>query len=700
MPKTTKTRWARRARESRLDRLAKLILQGCPWAALPVLPDDEQSLLDVSELFEVVYGHNLFGLDHHPALETFEALSELILEESTVKPAAWWTATGERRAVVSGTLHTHPKSSLWFGMPDAYTGDAVFENEPRRPDRDYAEAVLTGQIPACRFVLLACLRHLEELLTGHRFGFWFSPRLADRRIQFNRFIHHYQGPLAGTPFEPSLWQQFDQSSVFGWVDVEFYRRFDFAYCEVGRKNGKTFSKIVDSAYLLTSDLESAPEIFFAATTRDQAGKPFEDLCHVSQVSPALSVLTEILGGRRPSRLLLADRPGKIVPLPAQGNKQDSHNASGVLADELHAWDGGKLFGVLKTATGSRKQALFNAITTAGHNDKNFGARKAQEMRRVLESMSWRKSVNRRVFSLIYCLDATNEETAKREASDPRNWLKANPNLGVSLFPKAIQSALDDALRTDASDDWRELLVKHCNVWQPSVQEFLPLSIWRASCANPGDYAAWKAEKLAEMKGELCFPAFDLAVSRDFFALSLWFPAHGVFIPEIWVPGDLRKRQDKDGAPFVDWQSAGLIRHFSSPSGSLDYEQLLEEILEILGPFTVLRLGYDPHKSGMMGDFLRGRGYETKAYRQTFEILSEPTVALKTLVKEKNVDHGHHPVLDWMVGSAAVATNSQGLIKLIKADRQVDALVALVMSIRAAGEMSEYWNQVGPGVYIL
>jgi phage terminase large subunit-like protein len=102
---------------------------------------------------------------------------------------------------------------------------------------DYAEAVVAGEISACKWVRLACQRQLDDLarlgcksspyqfnpaLTG-KSGRTFAP--ADRLCAFIERLPHVKGPLAGQPMVLEPWQVFILSTVFGWVKPDGKRRF-------------------------------------------------------------------------------------------------------------------------------------------------------------------------------------------------------------------------------------------------------------------------------------------------------------------------------------------------------------------------------------------------------------------------------------------------------------------------------------------
>ena len=104
---------------------------------------------------------------------------------------------------------------------------------------DYARAVVSGKIPACKYVIQACQRQLDDL-DNPPVGYHFSKDHADRVCRFVELCPHIKGEKAklGELIKLEPWQVFILSTAFGWVDAQGNRRFRRVYIEVPRGNGK------------------------------------------------------------------------------------------------------------------------------------------------------------------------------------------------------------------------------------------------------------------------------------------------------------------------------------------------------------------------------------------------------------------------------------------------------------------------------
>ena len=138
---------------------------------------------------------------------------------------------------------------------------------------DYAEAVVAGSIPACRYVQLACSRFLndnEDADQGR--GPWeFRADLAERAMLFAELLPNIKGPEAGQPLRLMAWQRFVFANLFGFVERgTMTRRFRQGVIYVPRGNGKTSFAAPMALYVTFMEGEGGAEGYAAAVTRDQA----------------------------------------------------------------------------------------------------------------------------------------------------------------------------------------------------------------------------------------------------------------------------------------------------------------------------------------------------------------------------------------------------------------------------------------------
>lgn len=104
----------------------------------------------------------------------------------------------------------------------------------------YARDVVAGKILACRYVKLACQRHLNDLerAKDQRWPYRFDRDKAERFCRFSQKMPHTSGEWARKKLRLTLedWQKFCFCVSFGWVrKSDGLRRFQEIYIEVPRR---------------------------------------------------------------------------------------------------------------------------------------------------------------------------------------------------------------------------------------------------------------------------------------------------------------------------------------------------------------------------------------------------------------------------------------------------------------------------------
>lgn len=114
---------------------------------------------------------------------------------------------------------------------------------PSEKALQYAEDVVSGKIPNCRWVRLACQRFLNDL-KREDWQYRYDAEKADRAVRFMEKMPHIKGKWAAEQkfftFEP--WQCFIECNLFGWVNKNTgLRRFRLSFELIPRKNGKALA---------------------------------------------------------------------------------------------------------------------------------------------------------------------------------------------------------------------------------------------------------------------------------------------------------------------------------------------------------------------------------------------------------------------------------------------------------------------------
>lgn len=531
---------------------------------------------------------------------------------------------------------------------------------------DYALAVASGEVVACAHVKNACARYLADRESGE----WeFSEDSAQHAITFIEELEHTTGEYAGRNFTLEPWQAFIIANIFGFLK-DGYRRFTRAYVEVPRKNGKsTFSSAIMLYGLLVDD-EPAAQVYSAATKLDQAMMVFGESVRMCQNISWLAEAVTVNNSVNNRRILHGQ--SLYRPLEWNPNKQDGLNTHMAVIDEYHAHPNDELYNVLRNSMGARRQPLLFTITTAGFNKEAPCFKHRQYCASVLEG----KIKDDSLFSVIYTLDSGDDWT------DSANWRKANPNWGISVYPRQLEQALTEAKEFASKEV--EFKTKLLNVWTDTALTWIPDSDWK-ECGEQG-----------ETVGE-CYGGLDLAISGDFCAFSLYWPDSGTVKTWYFLPEEtVKKRNDAAGQSIRQWVADGLIT--ATEGNVTDYAYIKARILELASKYEIKDIAFDRFNSSQLVIELQIEGLSLFPFGQGFVSMSAPTMELERLVKERRIKHASNPVTRWQMGNIMLRTDPAGNIKIDKGKSgdKVDGPVSIVMALgtcmqeAAKNRNSDFW----------
>jgi phage terminase large subunit-like protein len=546
------------------------------------------------------------------------------------------------------------------------------------PVHDYAEAVIENNVITGKYVKWACQRHLNDL---ERDDVYFDEQSANRIITFYKLTPHVKGEWAGSPIELEDWQKFIVGCLFGWKRTEDNtRKYREAYIEVARKNGKTTMMAPIGLYGLIEDNEPGSEVYSAATTRDQAKEIFSPAKQMVKKSDYINDV-EVYK----NNLSHVESFSKLEPLSADYDTLEGKNIHMGLVDELHAHPDSGVWDVLADGTGSRRQPLMIAITTAGFNQESFCYKYREYCVDVLDPGKEDFTEDSQ-FAYIAELDEEDDWT------DENNWVKANPNMDVSVKKDNIKRRINKAKRMPSQQN--RIICKRLNIWTNAESRWMSMEEWDKSAG--GDMSDFEEMK-EELEGNECYGAIDLSSKVDITAYLKLFPVNDelIIIPEFFIPEDnIMDRSKQDNVPYDAWARQGYV---NTTAGNVIHYGFIEKMIinDYQDRYNILEVGHDRWGATQMAQNLDGAGITMIPIGQGFKSMSEPMKEVEKLVLERKLVHFGHPVLRWMVDNTVAKTDPAENIKpdKSKSKEKIDGVVTLVMAvdryIRNEGKANPY-----------
>ena len=509
-------------------------------------------------------------------------------------------------------------------------------------------------------------------------AYYFDEVRARNAVEFfPRYLRLTEGEWAGKPFNLSPHQAHHLGQIFGWRrSSDGLRRYRRVRWWEPRKNGKTELAAGVGLLLFVGDGEPGAQIYSHATDKSQAGISFGRASKMVHFSPELTNMIE------PTQTGLYCPALMSAWRPLSGMPKGKHGLSphGLIGDEAHEWKDSKLHTFLTQGMGARRQPLDFIISTAGER-AGYG----WEL--------WNTSIKIRdgviddpeTYVVVYAAEAEDDW------ADPATWAKANPNLGTSLKLGYFEDQFKQAKESPRlENDFKRY---HLNLWVEQAVRWLPMDHWRQCSAFKKEDEAWRKLLAQKLKGRKCFSALDLGSTSDLNALIHWFPPEAdepaVLLCAFFMPeANIDRRVRNDRVPYDLWRKSGAI--IVTPGNVTDYAYIKELIYRDAETYKIEKLAIDRWNATHLATELIAEGLPVELFGQGFASMSAPAKEFERLVLSHGIEHGHHPVLEWMASNAAISEDAAGNIKPAKdkSTEKIDGVVAAVMALGVGWKPAE------------
>lgn len=536
----------------------------------------------------------------------------------------------------------------------------------------YARSVLSGESTVNRYVRLACERHVHDMATASARGMRFDAQEASDTIDFfEELLRLEDGTDDGAPFLLTGWQTFVVASVEGWQvlddDGTWVRRFRNAYVETGKGSGKTPIAAGLGLRGLTRKGIAAPEIYSAASTRDQSKILWTDADRMVTRSRALREHVS----QAAFALTSPSRKGTFQYVSREAGTLHGHRVYEGLIDEEHAHDDDSVINAIRAGTKGQRNALIFRITNSGFDRQSICWADHEYSIRILEG----QLVDDAWFAFVCGLDMCDEHRPMgRPEDDCANgcddwrdeavWAKANPSIGTTITMRYLREQVTEALGKPALAS----TVKRLNfcIWTEGSGRWLDAG----SFAQLGPIDAAGPTPLAD--GRDILAGLDLASRGDLNALTYVSVREDCeerghdgrcydLRSEFWLPEEnMAERVKRDHVPYDVWAEQGWIT--LTPGNTADHRIIRSRLLDFRGHRRVLAIGHDQWNAHQLVSDLVDDGFLMVPVPQTIGSLNEPAKRLADDIAAALVHHDGNPVLRWMVGNVMAKEDAYGSIR--------------------------------------
>ena len=511
---------------------------------------------------------------------------------------------------------------------------------------------MAGKIDVCRWVQLACRRHLNDLQHSKkprtRWPYVFDDTKAERICTFIEILPHVKGKWAlvkagesnHITLEP--WQCFILCSIFGWVDKKTrLRRFRRAEVRVPRKNGKSILAAGIGLFMFAADGEPGSEVYCAATTEPQAWEVFRP---AKEMMERHDKLREKLGVKVATKRLTVPKKGCRFHA-VSSRPRDGAMAHCYIEDEKHELKDDMLRDAFVMGMGAREQPLEFGISTAGVNQAGPCFATDKTIQKILEGTVEDDTI----FGIIYTLDPQDDWTT--EAS----LRKANPNFGISVFADYLLNKQKEAIRESRKQNIFK--TKHLDLWQNASSAWMNMQRWNA-CADPTlSVDAFLAEDMQ------CVVSADISSKIDLTSGVRVFryfgddgrPHYAAFWRH-WLPEE--RAEAPENQHYQGWVKDGVIT--KTDYNAIDFELVEDTLVEDMEATGAELFVYDPWNAEQLSQNLTRRTCCTRVeLRQSVENISPAMKLLEAVVLDNRFHFNGDPVATWAMSNVVAHLDRKG-----------------------------------------
>ena len=557
-------------------------------------------------------------------------------------------------------------------------------NDPIDEMNKYAKAIANGDIISCKSIKGSIDRHFRDLQEQDTdaFPYYFDENAARNVANFfPTVVRHSIGKNVGQPFILQPWQCFAIASIFGWKHRSTdLRRFSKAYISVARKNGKSTLAAALCTFCagfdynpITDGFENVAQVVLAASKKEQADRVTMAECiRMRSQSELLTNMSDY----KNRQITFDHNHGHIITVGSD-KAFDGLNPSVVQIDELHSFrssgNQAEFLSTMKTGSGARSQPLFLVTTTAGSTSSEIW----KSEWKYATGVATNEFKDESYFSLSYEVDEEDDPL------DPKNWIKSNPCLGVTLTKEYLEDQAKPARQDSVA----------LNRFTRYHGNYLVSNLDAAFNIDQGDKCAGKLSDWKDADALGC--GIDLGARDDLAALALVARYEtDDFIEDddgertpiyryegrIWSYLAMDSLRDIKAKPFCDFIDKGLLRRSKFPLSELE-----RDAAEYCRQYGCYQVAIDPYQAQKTGENLEQEGLEVVSMAQSTRHFNEPIGELKACIADGRFRHDGDELLRWAMGNAILVTDRQDRAMYAKneAEDKIDPCVALTMAFARA-----------------
>lgn len=554
------------------------------------------------------------------------------------------------------------------------------------------EVVINESILTSKYVKYMCMQHLLFLYkeaTQNDFPYTYKKKPLKMLVAFSQNIIV---PEINKPFIFPEFRKFMAGYIWGWRyknDIEKLMVQEIFDIEARKQWKSSFWSMIILAVLCGFNNDHFAEIYISGPQRETSKIPYTTACNYLLKSPKLQPYFSTFNS-----LHIKGKNGGIVKhLSFEKSAIEGKNPSIVILTEYHLHPNDEMQESAVTArNSSRKNQLIIYDTTKGHSIDSVCYEREQLYKKFLQNQieePWELNKNCDIF--LWCAELDEEDYDNWR--DSNLWVKANPNLGVSV---SLDQLISEYNKIDSKQSEIEFQTKRLGMWVGEANAYFSIFDLVESDKQSWEKIKDIVKNVNMLKNFNPIVGIDLSTIHDttHAVLAFEIPQDDgesilYFIGKGFIPSDnALKKEFNDKARYHLWQDNYWCK--MTPGKVIDYDYLIEQVKEWKKIYNINKIGYDPWQFNIVKQiFLNSsmfieedlvaisQGTKLSPFFKEFE---------RKLKLKKVCFGGNQMLIDQITNVSVKHLNSSSenlLIQKISQNQRIDGFMALLntMAIR-------------------
>ena len=522
--------------------------------------------------------------------------------------------------------------------------------------KSYAQQVVDGEIVTGRYIKLACERFLSWF---EREDMEFRKQNVDRIINVIEKMKHFSGKAAGKNFILEPWEKWIIANIYGWYYKDTgLRVVNKVFIMVARKNGKSaLIGALSIAELLLG--EPGGQIYNIAASREQAKLLFD---MESAFGKGLDPNRKYMKFQR-DRIFFNKMNSYSRCLASDTGKLDGLNPSFFVCDETHAYPDSKIWDVLISGQGFRENPLAVQISTAGYKLYGFCHTYRQMCIDILEGLKEDDTQ----FTALYELDDGDDWT------DESTWIKANPNLDVTISRKYLREQVQAAKNQPSLEVG--VKTKNFNFWVSSSDVWITTENLQKQSRDIS---------LEDFKDKAVYVGVDLAAVSDITAVTLLAENGDELITKTfyYLPSSCFEN-NVNAEKYKVWSRTGEL--IICPGNVTDFNVITNDFLKWrqMG-LNIYSVSYDSWNAVQWATEMTEANFNLVPFSQTLGSFNRPTKEFERCIKLGKIFIDNNEITKWMFSNVALKRDFNENVKPVKGGDESQKIDGCISNVQALG----------------